>query len=47
MSDMLYWATKYMNAKDALMAREEKPKKRDRQEDMQQKRGRKTFRTGD
>ena len=30
MSDVLYKATKYMNAKDALIAREEKPKKRER-----------------
>ena len=35
MSDVLYRATKYMNAKDALLAREEKPRKRERQEDMQ------------
>ena len=34
MSDVLYRATKYMNAKDALLAREEKPKKRERQEDI-------------
>ena len=33
MSDVLYRATKYMNEEDALLAREEKPKKRDRQED--------------
>ncbi|XP_075663057.1 uncharacterized protein LOC142632563 [Castanea sativa] len=33
MSDVLYWATKYMNTEDALLAREEKPKKRERQED--------------
>ena len=33
MSDVLYRATKYMNAKDPLLAREEKPKKRERQED--------------
>ena len=32
-SDILYKATKYMNAEDALLAREEKPKKRERQED--------------
>ena len=31
MSDMLYKATKYMNAEDALLAREEK---RERQEDI-------------
>ena len=30
MSEVLYRATKYMNAKDALLAREEKPKKRER-----------------
>ena len=29
-SDVLYRATKYMNAKDALRAHEEKPKKRER-----------------
>ena len=33
MSEVLYRATKYMNAKEALLAREEKPKKRERQED--------------
>ena len=30
MSDVLYRATKYMNAEDALLAREEKPKKGER-----------------
>ena len=34
MLDMLYRVTKYMNVKDALLAREEKPKKRERQEDI-------------
>ena len=34
MLDVLYRATKYMNAKDALLAREEKPKKKERQEDI-------------
>ena len=34
MSDVLYRATKYMNAEDALLAREERPKKRERQEDV-------------
>ena len=29
MSDVLYRATKYMNAEDALVAHEEKPKKRE------------------
>ena len=33
MSDVLYRATKYMNAEDMLLTREEKPKKRERQED--------------
>ena len=30
MSEVLYRATKYMNAKDVLLAREERPKKRER-----------------
>ena len=30
MSNVLYRETKYMNAKDALLARERKPKKRER-----------------
>ena len=33
LSDVLYRATKHKNAEDALMAREEKPKKRERQEE--------------
>ena len=33
MSDVLYRATKYMNVEDALLAREEKPQKRERQEE--------------
>ena len=33
MSDVLHRVTKYMNAEDALLAREEKLKKRERQED--------------
>ena len=45
MSDVLYRATKYMNAEDALLAREEKPKKRERQEDIWQHRGQKMART--
>ena len=32
MLDVLYKATKYMNVEDALLARKEKPKKRERQE---------------
>ena len=39
MSDVLYRATKYMNVEDALLARKEKPKKRERQEDMWPDRG--------
>ena len=31
MSEVLYRATKYMNAKDALLAREDKPRKRERE----------------
>ena len=30
MSDVLYRATKYMNAEDVLLAQEEKPRKRER-----------------
>ena len=33
MIDVLYRATKYMNAENVLIAREEKSKKRERQED--------------
>ena len=33
MSEVLYRATKYMNAEDALLAREEKPRKREQMED--------------
>ena len=47
MSEVLYRATKYMNAEDALLAREERPKKRERQEDTRQDQGRKKVRTGD
>ena len=32
MLEVLYRATKYMNAEDTLLAREEKPKKMERQE---------------
>ena len=39
MLDVLYRATKYMNTEDVLLAREEKPKKRERQEDVQHDRG--------
>ena len=47
MSEVLYRATKYMNAEDALLAREEKLKKRERQEDTRQDQGRKKARIGD
>ena len=47
MSDVLYRATKYMNVKDALLAQEEKPKKRERQEDARQDKGRKMTKTKD
>ena len=33
MIEVLYRATKYMNAEDALLVRKEKPRKRERQED--------------
>ena len=39
--------TKYMNAEDALLAREEKPRNRERQEESRQDRGRKIARTRD
>ena len=35
MSEVLYRATKYMNVEDALLAREEKPRKRERLKDTQ------------
>ena len=41
MLDVLYRATKYMNAEDALLASEDKPRKRERQEDTRQEGGRK------
>ena len=44
---VLYRATKYMNAEDAMLAQEEKPKKRERQEDTRQDQGRKKARTED
>ena len=47
MSDVLYRATKYMNAEYALLARKEKPKKRESQEEPWQDKGRKMARTGD
>ena len=47
MSEVLYRVTKYMNVEDSLSAREEKPKKRERQDDIQQDQGRKKARAGD
>ena len=47
MYEVFYRATKYINAKDALLAREDKPKKRERVEDARQDQGRKKPRTGD
>ena len=47
MSDVLYKATKYMNEEDALLAREDKPRKRERLEDTRQERGRKMARIGE
>ena len=47
MSEVLYRATKYMNAEDVLSAREEKPKRRERHDDIRQDQGRKKARTGD
>ena len=45
--DMLYKATRYMNAEDAKIARGGKPKKRERQEDHCHDRGRKLVWTSD
>ena len=39
MFGVLYRATKYMNTEDALLAREEKLRKRERQEDTRQDKG--------
>ena len=47
MLEVLYRATKYVNVEDALLVREEKPKKRERQEDTRQDQGQKMARTGD
>ena len=46
MLEVLYRATKYMNVEDALLAREEKPKKKEKEEDTQRDQGRKKARTG-
>ena len=47
MSEVLYRATKYMNVEDTLSAREEKPKKRERQDNTRQDQGRKKAQTED
>ena len=47
MSEVLYRATKYTNVEDALSAREDKPRKRERLEDARQDHGGKKPRTGD
>ena len=47
MSDVLYRATKYMNAENTLLACEEKPKKRERHKESRQDRGWKMARIGD
>ena len=47
MLEVLYRATKYMNIEDALSAREEKPRKRERQDDIRQGQGRKKARMRD
>ena len=47
MSEVLYKAKKYMNAEDALLAREDKLRKRERLEDVRQDQGRKKPRMGD
>nr|XP_023914743.1 uncharacterized protein LOC112026289 [Quercus suber] len=47
MMEMLYRATKYMNAKDTLLIRDKKPRKRERQEGTWQDQERKRPRTGE
>ena len=47
MSNVLYRATKYMNVEDALLTREEKPRKKERQEDTRQDRGQNMARIGE
>ena len=47
MYNVLYMATKYMNAEDALLTWEDKPRKRERQDDTRQDKGRKMARTGE
>ena len=47
MADMLYKATKYMNAEDAMIARRGRSKKRERQDDPRPYKGRKLAQTND
>ena len=47
MSEVLYRAIKYMNVEDALLTREDKPRKRERLEEARQDQGQKKPRTGD
>ena len=47
MADMLYKATKYMNAENAMIAQGGRLKKRERQDNPYQDRGRKSARTND
>ena len=47
MANMLYQATKYMNAKDVVIAREGGLKKQEKHDDPHLEKGRKVARTGD
>ena len=47
MANMLYRATKYMNAKNAVIARGGGPKKREKHDDSRPDKGRKVTRMGD
>ena len=47
MSNVFYRTIKYMNVEDELLAREEKHKKRERQENVRQDKGWKMARTGE
>ena len=47
MINMLYWAIKYMNAKDAIIAREDRLKKREKHDNPRLDKVRKATRIGD
>jgi len=47
MANMLYKATKYMNAKDAMIAQGARPKKRKRHDDPRKDKGKKFARMND